>query len=154
MLLVAALAGCGVRPTEVIDAGEPASGLSTGLRIYFASDKGLRAVPRHNKLKDLNSVIKLLTAGPNTAEQTSGLLSLVEPPGSYDAVGNGTKVMLAMPGAHLTPDNHLLSGQLVCSLAHAQSMLNPKVHPDDVQVTLTSDGAPLGPYRCSYFLDG
>ncbi|MFI8291877.1 hypothetical protein ACIGBL_22335 [Streptomyces sp. NPDC085614] len=152
-LLMTAIAGCGVRPTGVVDAGEPASGLRTGLRIYFATDSGLRGVPRLVELKELNSAVKLLTAGPNASEQSSGLVNLVEPPGTYDAVGDGDRVTLTMPGALLTAHNRLLTGQLVCSLAHAQSALHPEVRPDDVQVTLRSDAAPLGPYRCSSFLD-
>ena len=40
------LAGCGVPPTGVVGAGEPASGLTHGARLYFASASGLRAVMR------------------------------------------------------------------------------------------------------------
>lgn len=32
-----ALAGCGVQPSGAVGAGEPASGLTRGMRLYFAS---------------------------------------------------------------------------------------------------------------------
>lgn len=151
VLLVAAAAGCGVRPTGVIDSGEPASGLRTGLRIYFASDTGLRGVSRLTKVDNLNFVIKLLLMGPTPSEQNSGLTNLVEP-GSFSAVGHGNRVTLEMSGEPLTSEDQL-SGQLVCSLARAQSVLDRKIRPDDVQVTLKFDDESQGPYRCSNFLN-
>ncbi|MCF3131871.1 GerMN domain-containing protein [Streptomyces olivochromogenes] len=151
---MAAVAGCGVQPTGVVDAGEPAAGLTKGMRIYFASDTGLRGVSRPDReVTELGSAVKLLVAGPNASEQKSGLTNLVEPTGTYTATGHGKQVTLDMPGTLLSPDNRLLNGQLVCSLARAQSLLEPDIRPDDVQVTLKPDGRPLGPYRCSYFLD-
>ncbi|MEV6552702.1 hypothetical protein AB0M57_28940 [Streptomyces sp. NPDC051597] len=46
------------------------------------------------------------------------------------------------------------TGQLVCTLARAQSVLDPSVRADDVQVTVRPDeGATLGPYRCAEFLN-
>ncbi|MFE5614608.1 hypothetical protein [Streptomyces sp. NPDC056470] len=48
----------------------------------------------------------------------------------------------------------LVNGRLVCTLARAQSVLHPGIRPDDVQVTLSGTGEPLGPYRCSQFLAG
>ncbi|MEU0922110.1 hypothetical protein [Streptomyces cyaneofuscatus] len=59
-VLGALLAGCGVgvRPTGVIGAGEPASGLTRGARLYFASGSGLRAVPLIDRdVSDLDAVM-------------------------------------------------------------------------------------------------
>ena len=148
MLLVAAAVGCGVQPTGVLDAGQP----PTGLRLYFASEKGLRAVPRLGKPTNLDSVIKLLTVGPTTTEQNNGLTNLVEPKGPHRATGDGTRITLTMPRPRLGTDNQLLNGQLVCTPAHAHAVLHPDIHPDDVNVTLTTDNTPLGPYRCANFL--
>lgn len=54
-----ALMGCGVQPTGVIGAGEPASGLTRGMRLYFASDSGLRGVPLLDReVEDLNAVAR------------------------------------------------------------------------------------------------
>lgn len=47
------------------------------------------------------------------------------------------------------------TGQLVCTLARAQSVLEPEVRTDDVEVTLRpTEGEALGPYRCAEFLNG
>ncbi len=68
-----ALMGCGVQPTGAIGAGEAASGLTRGMRLYFASDSGLRAVPLLDReVKDLNAVVKLLAAGPPPPSSATG----------------------------------------------------------------------------------
>ncbi|MBL1093250.1 MULTISPECIES: hypothetical protein [Streptomyces] len=153
LLLLSAVAGCGIRPTGVIDAGEPVAGLTKGMRIYFASDTGLRGVSRPDvEVRSLSSVIKLLIAGPNASEQKSGLTNLVAFNGSYQVSGNGHRVTVEAPDSHLSADARLSNGQLVCSLARAQAVLHPEVRPDDVQVTLRAGGDSLGPYACSYFL--
>ncbi|MER5930925.1 hypothetical protein [Streptomyces sp. NPDC002054] len=155
VLLPAAVAGCGVKPTGVIDAGEPASGLTKGMRLYFASDTGLRGVPRPDlKVKDLNDTFKLLLAGPDEAERQSGLTSLVRSIKSYRATGEAGRIVVEAPEAYLRPEDRLLLGQLVCSLARTYSVLHPEVRPDDVRVTLRPQGEPLGPYHCSPFLAG
>ncbi|MFB7590086.1 hypothetical protein [Streptomyces sp. NPDC056169] len=151
-----ALVGCGVQPTGVIGAGEPASGLTRGMRLYYASDSGLRGVPLLDReLKDLNSVMKLLAQGPGPAEQRDGLTSLVQELGGYTVSGTGARVTIRMDGAYPLSGHDQGTGQLVCTLARAQSVLDPKVSADDVEVTVrAAEGAVLGPYRCAEFLDG
>lgn len=152
-LLLVAVTGCGIRPTGVIDAGEPIAGLTKGMRIYFASDTGLRGVSRPGlRMRQLDSAIKLLIVGPNESEQKSGLTNLVLLTGSYHASATGNRVTLDAPDTYLSADDHLRNGQLVCSLARAQAVLHPTLRPDDIQVTLRPQGEPLGPYQCSYFL--
>jgi hypothetical protein len=149
-----ALIGCGVQPTGVIGAGEPASGLTRGVRLYFASDSGLRGVPLLDReVKDLNTVVKLLAVGPPPAEQRDGLTSLVQL-GGYSVTGTGTRVTVRLDGPYAATGRDQGTGQLVCTLARAQSVLDPKVRTDDVEVTLRpSEGAALGPYRCAEFLN-
>ncbi|MFD0153916.1 GerMN domain-containing protein [Streptomyces sp. NPDC055721] len=151
-----ALAGCGVQPTGVIGAGEPASGLTRGMRLYYASDSGLRGVPLLDReLKDLNSVMKLLAQGPGPAEQRDGLTSLVQELGGYSVSGTGARVTIRMERAYPLSGRDQGTGQLVCTLARAQSVLDPKVRADDVEVTVRpAEGPVLGPYRCAEFLDG
>ncbi|MFH8475874.1 hypothetical protein [Streptomyces sp. NPDC018000] len=148
--------GCGVQPTGVIGAGEPASGLTRGMRLYYASASGLRGVPLLDKeIKDLNAVVKLLAAGPLPAEQRDGLTSLVQISG-YSVTGTGTRVTVRLDGPYPYAESgrDQGTGQLVCTLARAQSVLDPKVRTDDVEVTLRpSEGAALGPYRCAEFLN-
>ncbi|OAR26747.1 hypothetical protein A8W25_00045 [Streptomyces sp. ERV7] len=149
-----ALVGCGVQPSGVVGAGEPASGLTRGMRLYFASDSGLRGVPLLDReVKDLNSVVKLLALGPPPAEQRDGLTSLVQL-GGYTVTGTGNRVTMRLDGPYTMPGRDQGTGQLVCTLARAQSVLDPEARADDVRVTLRpKEGAALGPYRCAEFLD-
>lgn len=151
-----ALVGCGVQPTGVVGAGEPASGLTRGMRLYYASDSGLRGVPLLDReVKDLNSMVKLLAAGPPPAEQRDGLTSLVQELGGYSVTATGNRVTVRLDGPYGATGRDQGTGQLVCTLARAQSVLEPKVRADDVEVVLRpSGGEALGPYRCADFLDG
>ncbi|MFD4996527.1 hypothetical protein [Streptomyces buecherae] len=153
--LVLGLAGCGVQPTGVVDAGEPASGLTRGMRLYYASEGGLRAVPLLDReVTELNSVIKLLAQGPPAAEQRDGLTSLVQLNGA-SATGSGSRVTVRYEGPYPADGRDLGTGQLVCTMARAQAVLDPEVRTDDVEVTIRpSDGDPLGPYRCAEFRNG
>ncbi|WP_371649500.1 MULTISPECIES: hypothetical protein [unclassified Streptomyces] len=148
------LVGCGVQPSGVVGAGEPASGLTRGMRLYFASDSGLRGVPLLDReVKDLNAVVKLLAVGPPPAEQRDGLTSLVQL-GGYTVTGTGTRVTMRLEGPYAMSGRDQGTGQLVCTLARAQSVLDPKTRADDVQVTMRpKEGAALGPYRCAEFLN-
>ncbi|MFI9627261.1 hypothetical protein [Streptomyces sp. NPDC052042] len=149
------LTGCGVQPTGVVGAGEPASGLTSGARLYFASAGGLRAVPvGDTEIKNLDTVVKLLLKGPPPGGPADGLTSFVELPG-FSAAGTGTRVTLHLDGPYAGTGRDQGTGQLVCTLARAQSVLDPKVRTDDVEVTLLPSGsAALGPYRCAEFLNG
>ncbi|MEU3961268.1 hypothetical protein AB0F42_15785 [Streptomyces buecherae] len=153
--LVLGLAGCGVQPTGVVDAGEPASGLTRGMRLYYAAEGGLRAVPLLDReVTELNSVIKLLAQGPPLAEQRDGLTSLVQLSGA-SATGSGSRVTVRYEGPYPADGRDLGTGQLVCTMARAQAVLDPEVRTDDVEVTIRpSEGEPLGPYRCAEFRNG
>ncbi|WP_234106705.1 hypothetical protein, partial [Streptomyces venezuelae] len=99
-VLGTALVGCGVQPTGVIGAGEPATGLTRGVRLYFASDAGLRSVPvLDREVTDLGSVVKLLAAGPPPAERRDGLTNLVDI-GGYTVTGRGTGVTVRLEGPY------------------------------------------------------
>ncbi|MCX4986418.1 hypothetical protein [Streptomyces sp. NBC_00572] len=150
-----ALVGCGVQPTGVIGAGEPATGLTRGVRLYFASDSGLRGVPvLDRKVESLNAVVKLLAGGPPPAEQRDGLTNLVQL-GGYRVTGEGDRVTVHLEDPYAATGRDQGTGQLVCTLARAQSVLDPKVRADDVKVTLHQpEGPDLGPYRCAEFLNG
>ncbi|MFJ7345756.1 hypothetical protein ACIQU3_36425 [Streptomyces sp. NPDC101110] len=148
----AALAGCGVQPTGVVSAGEPASGLTRGTRLYFASPGGLRVVPPDREVRNLGTVVKLLAVGPPPAEQRDGLTTLVQHLPGYTVAGTGARVTMRLDGPYTATGRDQGTGQLVCSLAHAQSVLEPNVRADDVRVTLHPSGSPaLGPYQCRQF---
>ncbi|MFJ9678410.1 hypothetical protein ACIRP2_10175 [Streptomyces sp. NPDC101194] len=149
-----ALMGCGVQPTGVVGAGESASGPTRGFRLYFVSVGGLRGVPVQDmRIKNLASVVKLLLQGPPPTARGDGLTSYVGLPG-FSATGTGTRVTLHLDGPYPETGRDQGTGQLVCTLARAQSVLERKVRTDDVEVTLQpSEGAALGPYRCADFLN-
>ncbi|WP_433546378.1 GerMN domain-containing protein [Streptomyces sp. CA-294286] len=154
-VLGAVLLGCGVQPTGVVDAGEPATGLTRGMRLYYVGDGGLRAVPLiDQRVKTLDSVVKMLLQPP-PATEGGGLTTLVDI-GGFSVTGQGDRVTVALEGpGGMAQHERLGTGQLVCTLARAQSVLEPGVRTDDVQVLLKpSEGAAQGPYRCSEFLDG
>ncbi|MER8044477.1 hypothetical protein [Streptomyces sp. NPDC094032] len=157
ILTTALLTACGVQPSGVIGAGEPPTGLTKGLRLYFVSPAGhLEGVSRPEvQITGLAAALKLLASGPTEPEQRRGLTNLVGQV-SYDATGEGTRVTLRAPGTTFSGNRRddLVNGQLVCTLARAHSTLHPTIRPDDVQVTLDGEGRPLGPYRCSQFMGG
>ncbi|MFI8927029.1 hypothetical protein ACIG3E_04990 [Streptomyces sp. NPDC053474] len=160
LTLAAALTACGVRPTGVVSGADPATGLTRGLRLYFVDGTGLRGVSRPDaRIRGLADVIKMLGVGPNRTERESGLTNLVDI-GEIDVTGRGNRVTYRSPGAFFDSDSDRLpNGQLVCTLARAQSYLSSKdedrrVRPDDVRVTLDNGERRFGPYRCSQFLGG
>ncbi|MFJ2743539.1 hypothetical protein ACIO3O_28245 [Streptomyces sp. NPDC087440] len=154
--LLLSLTACGVQPTGVIGAGESATGLTKGLRIYFVSRAGrLEGVSRPDqRLTDLQGALKLLGSGPTAEERKEGLTSAMDYPPSYDVQGTGARVVLRNPGSPADSLSQLATGQLVCTLARAQSVLAKGVRPDDVQVTFEGDGPTAGPYRCAAYLAG
>ncbi|MEU6822854.1 hypothetical protein ABZ921_19680 [Streptomyces atriruber] len=152
------LAGCGVQPTGVVDAGEAAGGLTKGLRIYFVSETGrLEGVTRALPISEPAAVIKLLMSGPSKAEQQTGLTTLIDS-GRFDVTGKGNRITVRTPDLVLDPaalDDRNRTGQLVCSLARARAVLDERgrTRPDDVRVTVIPEGGgELGPYVCSDFL--
>ncbi|MCX4658693.1 GerMN domain-containing protein [Streptomyces uncialis] len=150
-----ALMGCGVQPTGVIGTGESASGPTRGVRMYYASASGLRGVPtRHQEFDSLSGVMKLFFQGPSADQRRDGLTNLLELPG-FQVSGTGTRVTVRLEDSYAGTGRDQGTGQLVCTLARAQSVLDPKVRTDDVEVTVRQpDSADLGPYRCAEFLDG
>ncbi|MFE9013326.1 GerMN domain-containing protein [Streptomyces cyaneofuscatus] len=157
-VLGALLAGCGVgvRPTGVIDAGEPASGLTRGARLYFASGSGLRAVPLIDRdVSNLDAVMKLLSQGPSSAEQREGLTTLIQGVSGYAVTGDGPRVTVRLEGPYWAAERDQATGQLVCTLASFQSVREAEVRADDVEVTVRpGEGPTLGPLRCADFLGG
>ncbi|MGW6287628.1 GerMN domain-containing protein [Streptomyces sp. NPDC055107] len=151
-----ALVGCGVQPTGVIGAGEPASGLTRGMRLYYASDTGLRAVPVLDRgFTSLDAVMKLLAQGPTAAERREGLTTLFHAPSGYTVTGDGTRVTVELEGPYWAEARDQVTGQLVCTLASFQSVGEAEVRADDVEVTIRpGEGPVLGPLRCAEYLGG
>ncbi|MFE7134189.1 GerMN domain-containing protein [Streptomyces sp. NPDC057638] len=161
LALALLVAGCGVRPTGVLDGGEAAGGLTKGLRLYFVSTAGrLEAVGRPEvpveELDNLHIVLKYLGAGPTEAELRSGLATLVD--GGVREIGaDGDGVTLWLEEESLdtsTARGRNRVGQLVCSLARARAVSHGagRKRTDDITVTVKPSRGRSGTFVCSDFL--
>lgn len=148
------LTGCGVQPTGVRDGGPPPSDLPEGVRLYFASDKGLRGVARPGmQLKSLDGLLKVLISGPDDAEIANGLTNLVHIEGEFSVSSADGRVTVHLPRTLEGSITPVVTGQVVCTMSRAETLLNG-TRPDAVRVTIAVKGATFGPYQCSQFLSG
>ncbi|AWW39088.1 hypothetical protein [Streptomyces cadmiisoli] len=128
--LAAALtpAACGVPPSDVIEAGEPASGMRapgptpsvpSAVSLYFLSDGVPTPYPRKiGDPADLGAVVSLLFAGPTDGEAGTAVTELphlTDAPG-VTAGSGGISVKLPDDVAPLSRPAML---QLACTVAHA-----------------------------------
>ncbi|MEU9605594.1 hypothetical protein [Streptomyces sp. NPDC048057] len=159
------LAGCGVRPTGVVDGGQSAGGLTKGLRLYFVSQAGrLEAVARPDvpleTFAEPVNVLKLLGQGPTQAERAAGLSTLVGADyyyGDYDVTVRAGRITVDVPLPQLdelSVQDRNLVGQLVCSMARAQAVLDVSgtKRTDDVPMTVRPQEGDPATYVCSDFL--
>ncbi|MGW8401394.1 hypothetical protein ACWGLP_32720 [Streptomyces lydicus] len=151
--LAGALAGCGIAPTDVIDAGEPASGVKSpgqpaaDVQLFFYGPSGLRSATRPAKAPvEPEQAIQLLMEGPNHAERMRGLSSVLPQfPGRLTAAtGQGTVVITLPMNAKLLDSASL--NQLVCTAANARVPGNKP--PGQVGVTVVGDRVRVGPMVC------
>ncbi|GAA4513741.1 MULTISPECIES: hypothetical protein [Nonomuraea] len=147
-LVALAVAGCGVRPSDVIPAGDPPSGgvaPTTTITLYLVRNGRLLAVtrpgPGGRPLLEADT-LALLAAGPTARERARGFTTDVPSeagPFSVTAepVGHVT-VTLSTPAGELSP---LAVDQIVCT-AGATS-------PEKLlQVTVVGAGQSVGPRTC------
>ncbi|WP_431999953.1 hypothetical protein [Streptomyces sioyaensis] len=151
-VLGSALAGCGIAPTDVIDAGEPASGVKSpgqpeaDVLLFFYGPNGLRSATRPAKSPaDPQQAIDLLRMGPNHAERMRGLSSMLKFPGRLTADAHDGSVVINLPMDVKLLDSASLN-QLVCTAANARVPGNKP--PDRVPVTLASKSVHVGPLVC------
>ncbi|WP_328382259.1 hypothetical protein OHS81_03330 [Streptomyces sp. NBC_00400] len=150
--LVLVAAGCGIRPTGVTDGGTAPSGISTGMRVYFASDTGLRGVARPGiKVDDFNVAYKLLLVGPNAQERADGLTTLLTGERWQTVTSHRGNVTIDAPGYSADGPQDQITGQLVCTFARAEVLIHG-TRPDKVQVTIVGRDGRAGPYQCQQFL--
>lgn len=152
-VLPGALAGCGIAPTDVIDAGEPATGVKSpgqpeaDVLLFFYGPNGLRSATRSaREPADPTQAIQLLRLGPNPAERMRGLSSVLPKfPGRLTAhAGNGSVVITLPMNAKLLDSASL--NQLVCTAANARVPGNRP--PGRVAVTLVGQSVRVGPMVC------
>ncbi|MFD8424060.1 hypothetical protein [Streptomyces sp. NPDC059466] len=124
------LAACGVPPSDVIQAGVPASGMSspratppapTAIPLYFLRDGDLASYPRKvPDPGDLGAVVRLLFGGPTTTEAVTATTALPRLSDTPDvALGDGKDVSVQLPKG-VPPLSHVAMRQLACTMAHVK----------------------------------
>ncbi|TDD06286.1 hypothetical protein E1292_15470 [Nonomuraea deserti] len=148
LVSLVAVAGCGVRPSDVISAGEPPSGavaLTTTITLYLVKDGRPNAVTRpwpERRPLFSEDTLALLAAGPTRREQARGLTTDVPPEA-------GPFSVTVKPGGHLVVTLSSSAGelstlaveQIVCTVAAT----TPE---NSVQVTVLGAGQSVGPRNC------
>ncbi|MFI7454328.1 hypothetical protein ACIBQX_43040 [Nonomuraea sp. NPDC049714] len=142
------VAGCGVRPSDVIPAGDPPSGAvapATTITLYLVRNGRLRAVTRPRPMgrpRFAADTLALLAAGPTPKEEADGLTTDVPPeagPFSMTAEPAGHLVVtVSTPPGDLSP---LAVQQIVCTAAATAPGRQ-------AQVTVVGAGQDVGPRNC------
>ncbi|MGK5739196.1 GerMN domain-containing protein [Micromonospora sp. URMC 103] len=123
VLLALLAAGCGVRPSDVIEGRPALGGPAAGISLYLVRDGELALVLRPNRQnRTPTDVIGLLVAGPDDNERSQGFTT--EVPASLGrtaalgpvTAGSGIGVTLSGPVAPLSAT---AVDQIVCTLRDA-----------------------------------
>lgn len=140
-----AIAGCGVRPSDVIIGDSPPSGMvePAAVTLYLVKGGRLTAVTRPGgPAPSAADALSLLAAGPTARERRDGLASAVPldagPFSTTAAPAGHLVVTMSAPADELSP---LAVDQIVCTAA-ATLPRGP------VRVTLVGAGRRVGPRGC------
>lgn len=148
LVSLVAATGCGVRPSDVIPAGDPPSGgvvsSTAAITLYLVKDGRLSAVTRRSARPLFRpDTLSLLSDGPTAAERARGLTTEVPPEAAPfsmapKAAGHLT-VTVSIPAEELSS---LAVQQIVCTVAAATAPQSP------TQVTVAGAGQSIGPRDC------
>ncbi|MYY07298.1 hypothetical protein [Streptomyces sp. ATexAB-D23] len=165
VLLLATATGCGIRATDVVEAGEPATvevapAGRLGTLLYFVSSStASRLLPvvrnvgpegygdedgrKHGGPAGAAAAVALLFQGPDAAEKAAGLRT--ELPGDRVKIGvelsaQGVQVTLTLP---VTGLSRAAREQLICTAARARTADRTEA------VTVTGTDGVIGPAHCS-----
>ncbi|NUP01801.1 MAG: hypothetical protein HOW59_28150 [Nonomuraea sp.] len=113
------VAGCGVRPSDVIPAGKPPSGpvgpLILKTTIYLVKNGRLSAVTRHAPPQ--GNTLTLLAAGPSPAERKRGLTTDVPSEAApFSVTFDQDRHMVVTPAAPDVDLSALAVRQIVCTV--------------------------------------
>ncbi|MFI6265392.1 hypothetical protein [Micromonospora sp. NPDC051006] len=122
-LLALLTAGCGVRPSGVINGGPAPVGQSTGVGIYLVRHGELELTMRQSAARPAPAeTLKLLVAGPDEAERDQGLTSEVPagllPVSTVTPTTDPPGLALTMSGA-VTTLSATAVDQIVCTVTDA-----------------------------------
>ncbi|MFD8526359.1 GerMN domain-containing protein [Streptosporangium canum] len=154
LVSLVAVAGCGVQPSDAIDAGDPPSGAvaltvaptvapAMKITLYLVKNGRLSAVTRPGGRPLFRAdTLALLAAGPTAREQARGFTTEVPP-------GAGPFSVTVKPTGHLVVTLSTAAGelsalaveQIVCTAAAA-------VPESSAQVTVVGAGQNVGPRNC------
>ncbi|MEV6534757.1 hypothetical protein AB0M86_35085 [Streptomyces sp. NPDC051639] len=121
------LAACGVPPSDVIQAGVPASGMTSpsatprapvAIPLYFLRDGDMVSYPR--KVYDpgnLGAVVRLLFDGPTGSEAETATTELPRLTDTPDVSVDDGKVFSVQLPKNVPPLSHLAMRQLACTMA-------------------------------------
>ncbi|MFE4956493.1 hypothetical protein ACFRCW_20895 [Streptomyces sp. NPDC056653] len=122
------LSACGVPPSDVIQAGEPASGMfspgakpsvPTVIPVYFLHKGDLTPYPRKiGDPGDFGAVVRLLFDGPSTSEAVATTTELPRLTDTPDVTIGGDNTLSIQLPEDVPPLSHLAMRQLVCTVAH------------------------------------
>lgn len=143
-----AVAGCGVRPSDVILAGDPPSGAvapTTTITLYMVRNGRLNAVTRPGpggRPLFTEDTLALLAAGPTAREQAHGLTTDVPTEaGPFSVTVKPTGHVVVTLSTSVSELSALAVEQIVCTAA-ATAPESP------VQVTVVGSGQSVGPRNC------
>ncbi|MGK5640024.1 hypothetical protein ACSNOK_17155 [Streptomyces sp. URMC 126] len=151
-LLLGTLAGCGIEPTEVIEFGQPATGVRPSgqpawqTRLFFAVVTGVTSVSRPaDGPVTAEDAVRLMLQGPNEAERARGIYSEIGMRSGVRVTTAPGRVDITLP-TDVTRITRIARTQLVCTAAHNQV---PGGLPwNRVKVTLTGGGKRLDALEC------
>lgn len=115
------LAACSIPTTNVVQAGEPASGISQATAvIYFVRDGAQTPVPRTvGGPGSLQAAVEALFSGPSTQDRQQGLATALPPLTAVPKVSaDRTQVLIRLP-AGTPPLTGTALLQLVCTVRYA-----------------------------------
>ncbi|RLU87606.1 hypothetical protein CTZ27_23660 [Streptomyces griseocarneus] len=153
-LVCATLAGCGVTSTDVIDAGQPATGARRPggdrkfeVRLYFMSPYGMSSSSREAGGRvDPEDAIALLRQGPNGPERDRNFYSDLPKMNGDIHVTTGTRrVSIQMP-YNVLKLSPVARSQLVCTAANAEA--SPKEPIQSIKVDLSGGSYVISDLVC------
>ncbi|MFI5631924.1 hypothetical protein ACIA8E_21635 [Streptomyces sp. NPDC051664] len=122
------LSACGVPPSDVIQAGAPASGMfspdpepsaPTVIPLYFLHNGDLAPYSRKvGDPGDIGAVVRLLFRGPTTSEAVTATTELPRLTDTPDVAISGDDTFSIQLPEGVPPLSHLAMRQLACTVAH------------------------------------
>ncbi|WP_440066853.1 hypothetical protein [Streptosporangium sp. OZ121] len=139
LVSLAAVAGCGVQPSDVIPAGDPPSGRvapTTTITLYLVKSGRISAVtrPRDRPMFPADT-LALLADGPTAGERANGFTTEVPPEA-------GPFSVTARPAGHLVVTLSAPAVEQIVCTAAATAPGSP------AQVTVVGAGQSVGPRDC------